>query len=109
MATPNDKIRKKVVASITPKSQARKHNLLSLNVKQLCSICKCLIAEEKELDAKITEYPKEYLNVNLTDEIQALHEYNEMKDLTQMVLGYLANLEETTLIELHRRYNLPTD
>lgn len=43
------------------------------------------------------------------EEIHALHRYNEMKDFAQAVIGYLANVEGATSLELHQRFNLPID
>jgi hypothetical protein len=41
------------------------------------------------------------------DEImKALHQYNEIKDATQEVLGRLAIIEGVTVAEMHRKYNL---
>lgn len=41
------------------------------------------------------------------DEIMnALHQYNDIKDATQEVLGRLAILEGVTVAEMHRKYNL---
>lgn len=36
-----------------------------------------------------------------------LHEFNDVKDAAQIVLGSLANLEGKTIKELHLLYNLP--
>lgn len=64
---------------------------------------------EESLDSEIEELISKGVNINLEPQMKALHDYNEMKDLTQMVLGYLANAEHTTVAELHSRYNLPLD
>ncbi|ESK89348.1 rolly protein [Moniliophthora roreri MCA 2997] len=39
--------------------------------------------------------------------IKLLHQYNEAKDATQMLIGRLANMKETTVREIHRELNLP--
>ena len=41
--------------------------------------------------------------------IDALHEYNEVKDATQVVLGVLANHEQVTVKQMHQKYDLPTN
>lgn len=46
---------------------------------------------------------------DLRPEMQALHAYNDVKDVTQMVLGYLSDAECCTVTELHKRYDLPLD
>lgn len=38
-----------------------------------------------------------------------LHEYNEIKDAAQVVIGCIANIEKTTVKEIHQRLNLPLD
>ncbi|CAH0385831.1 unnamed protein product [Bemisia tabaci] len=40
------------------------------------------------------------------DVMNALHEYNEIKDVTQAVLGCLANIEGVTVKEMHRSFDL---
>lgn len=71
--------------------------------------CNKLKEKEAELDLKIAELRKKGVSTDLTPQMQALHDYNEMKDLTQFVLGYLATVEQTTVGELHERYNLPLE
>ncbi|KAJ8079567.1 hypothetical protein PM082_011154 [Marasmius tenuissimus] len=39
--------------------------------------------------------------------IKLLHRYNEAKDVTQMLIGRLANMKETTVREIHRELGLP--
>ncbi|KAF9269235.1 hypothetical protein L218DRAFT_953782 [Marasmius fiardii PR-910] len=39
--------------------------------------------------------------------IKLLHRYNEAKDITQMLIGRLANMKDTTVREIHREMNLP--
>lgn len=53
--------------------------------------------------------PDKGVTEDLKPEMQALHEYNDIKDVTQMILGYLADAENCTVAELHRRYNLPLE
>lgn len=64
---------------------------------------------EKELDSQIATLESKGVSLDLTPQMQALHEYNEMKDLTQAVLGYLASGEQKTVAELHERYCLPLE
>ena len=42
----------------------------------------------------------------LGQHIDALHEYNEIKDATQAVLGRLAVIDGVTTKELHEKYGL---
>ncbi|KAH8335301.1 hypothetical protein KR074_009001 [Drosophila pseudoananassae] len=41
--------------------------------------------------------------------IQLLHEYNDLKDATQIVLGALATMKGVPVRSLYASYNLPTD
>ena len=70
---------------------------------------KSLRKKEEELDKELAILKSSVKDTDLKPQMKALHRYNEMKDLTQMVLGYLENIEKSTLSELHVRYNLPTD
>lgn len=38
--------------------------------------------------------------------MELLHEYNNIKDITQQVFGGLANLLGTSVNEIHRKFNL---
>lgn len=68
-----------------------------------------LLKENSQLDKKIAEFEAKGVTTDLQPQMQALHEYNEMKDLTQTILGYLGDAEQITVGELHRRYNLPLE
>ncbi|KAH8268817.1 hypothetical protein KR018_010469 [Drosophila ironensis] len=41
--------------------------------------------------------------------IKLLHEYNDLKDATQIVLGALATLKNVAVGSLYAAYNLPID
>ncbi|GAB6021907.1 swi5-like zinc finger protein [Chamberlinius hualienensis] len=58
---------------------------------------------EKEIQNLTEEGMKES---QLELHISKLHEYNEIKDATQMVLGQLAMLEGLTVAQLHQRFHL---
>lgn len=38
--------------------------------------------------------------------VQLLHQYNNIKDATQIVINHIANIEGTTVTEVHQRLNL---
>ncbi|XP_045765192.1 GPN-loop GTPase 2 [Maniola jurtina] len=38
--------------------------------------------------------------------VQLLHQYNDIKDATQVVIGHIANIEGTSISEIHKRMNL---
>lgn len=69
------------------------------------------LAEKKDLHALNNsldiELEKLKMKKKEKDEIMnALHQYNDIKDATQEVLGRLAILEGVTVAEMHRKYNL---
>lgn len=64
---------------------------------------------EKEIDKEIESLLKQGVSSDVNAEIRALHKYNEMKDLTQNIIEYLAMIQCTTLSDIHKRYNLPLD
>lgn len=70
---------------------------------------KDLKRKEAELETAIANLESRGVCTDLTPQMQALYRYNEMKDLTQFVLGYLATVEQTTVGELHKRYELPLE
>lgn len=39
-------------------------------------------------------------------QVQLLHKYNNIKDATQIVINHIANIEGTSVSEIHKRYNL---
>lgn len=65
--------------------------------------------EEFQLNEEISKLLENGVTTDLSSEMKALHEYNDMKDIAQVVIGYLADIENVTVGELHLRYNLPTE
>lgn len=80
-----------------------------LSTKETIELYKNLKLEAEELDKRIAEYTNQGIDTNLKPQMEALHEYNEMKDIAQQVLGLLADLKQTTVGEVHKVYGLPTD
>lgn len=75
----------------------------SLTLSQLNTINKNLqqnLAKFKVADS-IDQRKKELMNL--------LHEFNDVKDAAQIVLGALANLEGKTFKEMHLHYYLPLE
>ncbi|XP_046836246.1 uncharacterized protein LOC124431896 [Vespa crabro] len=69
-----------------------------------------LLHLEKKLDTEFTnlktsreKYPSMKQTTNL------LHEYNDMKDATQVVFGAMAQINNITVKSLHKDYGLPTN
>lgn len=67
-----------------------------------------LIKQEAELDKEIAVLKENGFQVEeLQSHIDNLHRYNEIKDAAQLVLGRLAELEQVTLKEMHKKYKVP--
>lgn len=48
-------------------------------------------------------------NTRKLKRMELLHKYNDIKDATQVIISRLANLEQVTVAEIHKRYNLPLE
>lgn len=59
-----------------------------------------LLETEKKLDQLLKNESIKPIQVEL------LHQYNDIKDATQVVIGHLANIEGTSVSEIHKRMNL---
>lgn len=59
-----------------------------------------LLEEEMKIDKVLNSDRSQELQVKL------LHQYNNIKDATQVVINHLANLEGTTITDIHKRLNL---
>lgn len=55
---------------------------------------------ETVLDQLLDDKSNKHLQVKL------LHQYNDIKDATQVVINHIANIEGTTVSEIHKRLNL---
>lgn len=91
---------------LTPAKKLRA-SLDNSSVQELRSKYDALKADIAALNIEIETLTATGVDANLTNEMRALHDYNEIKDLTQSVLGQLANIEQTTAAALHAKYNLP--
>lgn len=97
------------------KSRGSKKKINRVDSKETSSILELkarhdrLSRENSDLDRQINELESKGVTTDLKPQMEVLHDYNDMKDLTQMVLGYLADAEHVTVGELHRRFGLPMD
>lgn len=63
-----------------------------------------------EIDKKITNSELAVAEDERKKEIiDLLHKYNEIKDAAQVVIGCIANIEKTTVKDIHQHLNLPLD
>ena len=79
---------------LTEKEQEEYLNLLKLEEE--------LDEELSKLRTELDSAPSKQTTMNY------LHEYNDIKDATQVVLGALATMREVTIASLHKEFNLPT-
>ena len=77
-------------------------DILSKDIEELRDTMKGL---EEEIEALSVEYSEE----ELQEHIDKLHEYNEVKDIGQLLLGKLAEVEGTTTSSLYQRFGLKLD
>ena len=67
-----------------------------------------LLQKETQLDREIAQLVSENLSVEELDhQIDLLHRYNDIKDVAQIVMGRLAELENVTVKSLHQKYGAP--
>lgn len=76
---------------------------------QLLSEVESLKLKLSETEKEIASLAEEYSEHELQDHIQKLHEYNEIKDIGQILLGKLAEMEGLTTSHLYQRYDLTLD
>nr|CAD7601733.1 unnamed protein product [Timema genevievae] len=63
--------------------------------------------QENKLDKEIENVVKQIYLMSSSEMVMVqLHMYNEVKDATQLVLGSLAKLENVTVRELHKQFDL---
>ena len=68
-----------------------------------------LKTELDSLEREIAELRGSYSVEELQTHIDTLHQYNELKDIGQILLGKLAEVEGTTTASLYARYGLELD
>lgn len=65
--------------------------------------------KEAQLDREIAGLVSENLSIEELDrQIDLLHRYNDIKDVAQIVMGRLAELENVTVKSLHEKYGAPS-
>ncbi|CAK9794557.1 DNA repair protein SWI5 homolog [Anthophora plagiata] len=69
-----------------------------------------LVECEKVLDQELSSLKNQRTEFRTIQEIMdLLHRYNDIKDVTQVVLGAIAVANRTTVKSLYRRYSLSLD
>lgn len=67
------------------------------------------LQEKLEKSKAKLESLQEQLNQVKQDKIKLLHQYNEIKDFCQYLLGKLAFMQETTVASLYPKFGLDFD
>ncbi|KAH8357609.1 hypothetical protein KR200_004400 [Drosophila serrata] len=65
--------------------------------------------DSKRKSRKAATKPKNSTDSEKKKTIELLHEYNDLKDATQLVLGALATIKSVPIRSLYSTYNLPLD
>ena len=60
-------------------------------------------------ESEITELSQDHCEDELQQYIDRLHEYNEIKDVGQLLLGKMAEVQGTTTAALYQQFGLDTD
>lgn len=74
--------------------------------KNLIQEYQALLCKESDLDQNIADSSFSTSATDVHTVMSLLHQLNEIKDATQVVLGKLASVEGHTLKELHERWGL---
>lgn len=110
----NDKTEADGMIKVTP-LDVRKKKIMANNRKSNTNLSineveeyNRLLSMEKELDAELAKLKNELeTGAPIQDTMDNLHEYNDIKDATQVVLGAMANMHGVTIASLHREYDVP--
>ena len=90
-------------------SEPKRLKLVSKISSSLCGLEE-LLRREGELDEEVAGLHDEGLAVEELDrQIDLLHQYNDVKDAAQTVIGRLAELTGVTVKTLHEKYHLPLE
>ncbi|KAH8322618.1 hypothetical protein KR059_001514 [Drosophila kikkawai] len=65
--------------------------------------------ESKKKSRKTSSKAKDSPDSEKKETIELLHEYNDLKDATQLVLGALATMKGVPIRSLYSTYDLPLD
>lgn len=65
--------------------------------------------ELQSVEEEVAVLSRDYSEEELPLYIERLHEYNEIKDVGQLLLGKLAELQGTTTASLYERFGLDRD
>lgn len=68
-----------------------------------------LLKEQLAMEKMLRQLEDTDENTRKLKRMELLHKYNDIKDATQVIISRLANMEQVTVAEIHKRYNLPLE
>lgn len=68
-----------------------------------------LLAERDRLRQVLAMYSPKSEDERKKEIMDLMHQYNEIKDGMQIIIGALANIDNVTIKSLHEKFNLPMD
>ncbi|XP_073243999.1 uncharacterized protein [Porites lutea] len=86
--------------------QSKQQNMLAEEEPTLSDDIHSLEAKLEILDREIEELSQEYSEEELQQHIDKLHEYNEIKDVGQLLIGKLAEIDGTTTKDMYKEFGL---
>ncbi|KAL9988710.1 hypothetical protein ACROYT_G003186 [Oculina patagonica] len=89
--------------------QSRQQSTVVEDKSSLLEEIESLEAKLEILNKDIAELSKEYSEEELQLHIQKLHEYNEIKDVGQLLIGKLAEIDGTTTRAMYQEFGLDLD
>lgn len=92
----------------TPKKKNKQSNI-DLCSQELKDKETALKKELSDLNDQIKQLKKEGITVDVSEQMEALHRYNDIRDTTLTVLNYLSNATNESIADLHKKYDLPLD
>lgn len=94
----------------TPKSRSGRVSVSTpLSPQEMEDKLEKLTKELKEVNEELAPLEEKYTDEDVQDYIDALHEYNEVKDAAQMLMGKLAELQGVTVKKIHEDYGVSPD
>lgn len=90
----------------TPLSSRKRPREVARDQEQLLSDVKHLQEKLSLVESRLVTLADSYSEDELQLHIEKLHEYNEVKDMAQLLLGKLAEVEGTTTTSLYEQFGL---
>lgn len=76
-----------------------------MSEKELSKLC----AKRDRLRKALANHTNENEATRKMEIMELLHQYNDVKDAAQVIIGALANVDTKTIKSLHEKFNTPKD